>query len=242
VLRLYLLLVLTLFFPYFGSIVLSQSLATQNPDIDPIFGLGENAKDHDLIEFHFGLTGGTSYYLANTEEIIELIKNQQLRYELSIQESSLGLHFGVHSQLRIGSLFIRPDIVFNSNSFSYQLKDVFNNSAVTLVEERYQYLVVPLLIGYDISPFFVMGGPVGQVFLANQSGFKENFMELTTDLKRWRWAYQLGVGLNFFNIGLDIRYEGSLNSLGTGISYNGQNFYFSKTPSRLIATLTFNIY
>lgn len=194
-----------------------------------------------FFEFDFGLLGGTSYYIFDKDEILDLVKNNQLLYTLKMDNSSFGIHFGIHTQFSAGIVFVRPDLVFNSNTFNYRVTDVLNSSVTYLAKERYQYLDIPVMIGVKLNPLKVMCGPVGHIFIANQSKLVEELKDLTTDFDRFTLGYQVGLGVDFFQIGFDLRYEGNLDKLGEGILFNGEKIFFSKNPSRLIATLTFAI-
>lgn len=195
-----------------------------------------------FFEINIGLLGGTSYYFFNRDDVLNLEQLQQLIYQLQVDNASLGIHFGIHTQFRAGPVFIRPDIVFNSNSVNFKVTDILDNSDTSLAKERYQYLDFPVVVGLDLGSWQFMAGPVGHLFIANQSALVKEITNLTLDYEPFTIGYQLGVGGQLGNMGVDLRYEGSLNRFGEGFEFYGKEFQFSTRPSRLLLTLTFAIY
>lgn len=191
-------------------------------------------------KFRFGVIAGTSYYLLDKDDRASITQNDLERYLINVKDADLGIHFGIMTQFQINNLLLRPELVFNSNSISYQVVDLQNSSANTIAKEKYQNLDIPIMLGYDLGGLRVMAGPVGHVFITNKSELTkiENF---TQDFSSLSLGYQAGLGIDIGNFWIDFRYEGNLTKLGKGIRFSEKEFYFSQTPSRLILSLTFAI-
>jgi hypothetical protein len=200
------------------------------------------ASGDGFFEIDLGLLGGTSFYFIGRDEVLELEDDQTLLYKLQIDKAGMGIHFGIHSKFRAGPVFIRPDLVFNSNSVNFLVTDILNNSSTILSKERYQYLDIPILLGVQLKSISLMAGPVGHIFIANQSSLVDEIRELTTNYEKFTLGYQAGIGISLLNIGLDLRYEGNLRKFGEGIRYKGKDIYFTNNPSRLLLTLTFSVW
>ena len=198
-------------------------------------------KDSGLFGFHVGLLGGTSYYFVHKGDILSLYNGNQLKYKLNIQDADFGFHFGFFAEGRVGPLFLRPELYVNSNEINFQVEDLQQAAGDFIARERYQYLDMPLLIGYKMGLFKFFGGPVGHLFIANQSDLRD-LANFSADFKKLTLGYQGGIGVAFHPVMLDIRFEGNMSKIGSGLLYNGQKIYFSKHPARLMATLSFAIW
>ena len=197
-------------------------------------------KDEPLLKLRFGILVGVSYYILDKKDYIEVSQGGQVRYRVNVKDADLGIHFGVMSQFHLSKLFLRPELVFNSNTINYEVVDIANSSAVTIAKEKYQNLDIPVLIGFDLGLLKIMAGPVGHIFINNKSDLikLDNF---TQTVKSITFGYQAGLGLDIGNFMVDLRYEGNLTKFGKGIRFSNEEFYFSKTPGRIIATFTFAI-
>ena len=68
--------------------------------------------------------------------------------------------------------------------------------------------------------------------LVDIDGFSQRF-------NRASYGYQAGLGFDFWDLRLEVKYEGNLSKFGDHIFIGGQNFSFDKRPSRIIANLGF---
>lgn len=188
----------------------------------------------------FGVLGGTSYYILDKNDLITIQKDNLDKYKIHVKDAEMGIHFGIMTLLQIHKLLLQPEFIFNSNVINYHVDDLINSSASTIAKEKYQYLDIPVMLGYKSGLIRFMAGPVGHIFISNKSDlvkiqdFSQTFAPLTL-------GYQAGLGFDFWNFMLDLRYEGNFTKLGAGIKFLDRKVYFSKTPGRIIASLTFAI-
>ncbi len=192
------------------------------------------------LKLKFGVLAGSSYYILDKNDILTIISNNIDKYKIYVKNAELGIHFGMMVRFQISKLLLQPEFIFNSNVINYHVDDLVNTNASTIAKEKYQYFDIPVMVGYKSGFLRFMGGPVGHVFINNKSdlvkieNFSQTFKSLTV-------GYQAGLGLDIGNFLIDLRYEGNLTKLGAGIKYMGKKVYFSQTPGRVIATLTFLI-
>lgn len=204
---------------------------------------GEHSGDSSSnnFRFRFGVLAGTSYYYLDENDLI-IVKNvDQDKYNIQIKNAKLGIHFGIMTQLRINHFILRPEAIFNFNVINnYHIEDIENYSVKSVAKEKYLYLDIPILFGYKKGALRMMGGPVGYIFIFNSSDLLQTENIIQT-FKPFTIGWQTGLGFDLFNFMLDIRYEGNFDRLGDGIIFIGKKIYFSTTPNRIIATLTFAI-
>lgn len=156
-----------------------------------------------------------------------------------LENANYGLHGGIFLQARIGSFLVQPEVTFNSNSADFRVTEIENGVATeNILREKYQHLDIPVMMGFQLGPVRLMGGPVGHIFLQTDSkltaieGYEPKFDKLT-------YGWQAGVGIDIWKIMFDFRYEGNFDKYGSHFSVGGEQYSFDKTPARIIASIGF---
>ena len=184
----------------------------------------------------FGFKAGLASHDIGTDSIRIIEDGSQERYTIRINEANYGFHAGMVLQININGFIIQPEVLWNTNRVDFQISEAGNVGRI--ISETYQFLDVPLLIGTKAGPLRLNIGPVGHVFLRNTSGlidfdgYREDFRSLTL-------GYQAGLGLDFWKLFIDIRYEGNLNNFGNHITFFGKPYQFTERPRRLLASIAF---
>ncbi len=192
-----------------------------------------------LGQFRVGVKGGLSTYDLGVNEFIDIVYGTQ-SYELGISDAKFGYHLGVVLQMQIGSFVMQPEAVWNSNSVEYSYTEITNPSVTQVFDEKYQYLDIPFLFGIKAGPLRLMAGPVGHYFIDSTSDLFD-FESYDQKFKSMTYGYQGGIGLDFFNVLLDFRYEGNFTKFGEHITFSGTQYNFSSTPARLLASVAITI-
>jgi hypothetical protein len=158
-------------------------------------------------------------------------------YHVFVEKARYGVHAGAFIQMQLGNFFIQPEILYNSTSVDYKI------DSLGLVEksfrDTYRNVDFPVLLGLKAGPLRIGAGPVGHIHFQENGGFKdyegfEPFIEALT------WGWQAGVGLDFWKLHFDARYEGNFSKLGDHISFFGERFDFATNNNRLIASIGFS--
>lgn len=184
----------------------------------------------------FGFKAGLSSYDLGRDSIRVVDDQNEERFTVGINEAQYGFHAGIVLQANLNGFVIQPEVVWNTNRVDYRVTDA--NNVTQVVTESFQFLDIPLMIGTKAGPLRLNIGPVGHVFLNNTSGlldfdgYKEDFSTVT-------FGYQAGIGLDFWKLLIDVRYEGNLNNFGDHMSFFGQQYTFSDQPRRLLASVAF---
>lgn len=187
-------------------------------------------------QFKIGVKAGMGSYDLGTDSI--RIQNGSFgnQIKIAVENASYGYHMGLVSQINLGGFIIQPEVVYNSNRVDFKVTDGISMDKI--VSERYQYLDIPVLFGTKAGPLRLNVGPVGHVFLQNTSGFTD-FEGYKEDFKSLTLGFQAGLGIDFWKIFLDIRYEGNLSNFGSHITFDGKPYQFSERPRRLLASISF---
>ena len=145
----------------------------------------------------FGIKGGLNYN-----------SNGDYTNELQIENGSknIGFHLGVFGKLDAGPIYLRPELIYTRTSSEYRAQDLIISK-----------IDVPILVGLDIlGPLSVFAGPDLQYILSNDFGSNN----IGDPENEFTIGAQFGVGLNFEQFGIDIRYERGLSeneALLTGV-------------------------
>ncbi len=190
-------------------------------------------------QFRVGFKGGLSTYDLGVNEFIDIVDGTQ-SFQLGISDAKFGYHMGVVLQMQIGSFVMQPEAVWNSNSVEYSYTEITNPSVTQVFDEKYQYLDIPFLFGIKAGPLRLMAGPVGHYFIDSTSDLFD-FESYDQKFKSMTYGYQGGIGLDFFNVLLDFRYEGNFTKFGEHITFSGTQYNFSSTPARLLASVAITI-
>ncbi len=187
-------------------------------------------------QLNVGIKAGfNSTQLTNSNEIIVLDKQGIEAFTMRIKEAKYGIHLGAYLKGYIGRFFIQPEVLLNSNTTTY---DFSNSLEEKILSESYQYLDVPLMLGFDFGILNLQAGPVGHVFINSSSDLDnvEGIQEKWDDLS---WGWQAGIGFDIWRFNLDLRYEGNLYRYGDHLTFFGDHYTLSNRPSRVITSLGF---
>ena len=187
-------------------------------------------------QVRFGLRLGLSTSNLEAEDF-NILQNGTDRFTLALKEANFGFHGGVVIQAEIGNFLLQPEVLFNSNSANFSLDD-FQDPGAVAKKEKYQYLDIPVMVGYKFAFLRLNAGPVGHLFLNSTSditdveGFKEDFNALTL-------GWQAGLGVDLGPVSVDLRYEGNFNKFGDHITFGDQQYAFSQNPARFLAAVSY---
>jgi hypothetical protein len=151
--------------------------------------------------------------------------------------SKLGYHAGGFMRVSLLGLYIQPELVFTSVATDYSVKDL-NTSVNRIASQRIGRVDLPVLIGARLGTLRLGLGPVGSVIISDKSELKD-ITGYDAKLKSATFGYQVGVGLDVWKAGLDLRYEGNLSKLGDEIMVAGQPVKFDSRAKQVIFSLSF---
>jgi hypothetical protein len=193
-----------------------------------------NAQVRPGIKFGLSTTDVSARDFTVTDE------NDVTLYEIFVEKAKYGVHAGGFVQFQMGSFFIQPEVLYNSSNVEYKIDSFYSQGMVTnIFKDTYRHIDFPLMVGLKLGAVRLGVGPVGHIFLSNNGifGNYENFEVFFDEL---RWGYQAGVGLDFWKLHIDARYEGNFSETSDHFTFFGEDYYFDTGKSRLIASLGFS--
>lgn len=183
-------------------------------------------------QIRMGIRGGinTAYFKASD------ITTEDYRFTI-LNDATIGFHGGVMAQVSFFGLFLQPELLLTSLDSEVRVRDLDQSNLVDRIREQsFTKLDFPVLLGKRFGPARVGIGPVGTIMLSTSSelgefGLEEQFNSAT-------FGYQLGVGLDVLKfLALDLKYEGNLSKLGSGVKIGGQEREFDSRSRQFIVSV-----
>jgi hypothetical protein len=209
--------------------------------------------------FEIGIKGGLNLGQLKTGKFITTplkdgkpwaIDNQILKDNLTESyETRKGSVFGVYS--RIGKkLYFGPELYIATKGGVLDLAktDVNNPTAPKILQSirvSYTNIDLPLLVGYRfLRVFRVSAGPVASFNVGSNQNLSEALKfysnnNITDSFNKATYSYQIGAGLDFRKLGLDVRHEGSISEITT-VKLEGAEF--APKAKGWLVTLSYRIF
>lgn len=150
------------------------------------------------------------------------------------------------ASLRLGkSLFIQPEVLFSQKGG--QIKGVGSAIMGQVFDMSYTTLDIPVLVGYKMGRFYVLGGPLFSNQVSQNAALDQAITSVYSSYKagdglaKSTMAYQVGAGLSLLGLTLDVRYEAGLQNIINTSSLPSYLGALSQKPSLFQATLGFKI-
>ena len=188
-----------------------------------------------------GIKFGVSTPIVDPEDFI--VEDQQGNdiYHVSVVKARYGVHAGAFIQMQLGHFFIQPELLYNSSSIDYRIDSLTTpNMGSHNFRDTYRSLDFPLMLGLKTGPVRIGGGPVGHIYFRDEGGFYDYVDEFNGIFEDLRWGWQAGIGLDFWKLHIDVRYEGNFAKLGDHITFFNKAYDFDTNNNRLIASLGFS--
>lgn len=181
--------------------------------------------------FKFGVKAGVSSSKVKFSDV-DLGNNLIAKEGNSIT----GMHFGLVSRVQLLGFFVQPELYFSSTGGDIKIVDNTTGVVEAVKTQKFNKIDIPVLVGWKFGPARLGFGPVASIMLSDKAVLKE-YTGYDEQFNKATFGYQVGVGLDIWKIGFDLRYEGSLSKLGDGIKVLGQERSFDSRNPQLLASV-----
>jgi hypothetical protein len=156
-------------------------------------------------QFHFGLRAGLSSSQIKINETVNGLK-------ISTGDNKFGYHVGLFSQIIFNKKFVvMPELLFTSTGGNIDLNDGTNVSEVWNLQ--YNRMDIPLNFGFKFLKIFrISAGPYASILLSADARQDNISQDVKNNYKNMLWGYQAGLGVDFWMVVVDLKYEGSFHS------------------------------
>jgi hypothetical protein len=139
-------------------------------------------------------------------------KTSGIDESISPAGSTVGFHAGVFGRVNLGGLYIQPEALFTQSGGEVRLEGFVDD----LREVEFNKLDIPVMVGMKFARLLrVQAGPTLSILLnAEVEGLDE---DIKSGYKDATIGYQAGVGVDLWNLIVDLKYEGNLSDFGDEI-------------------------
>ena len=187
-------------------------------------------------QIRFGITGGINSSKMNSSSEVNTGD-----YKITCPNYSLiGYHVGLISQMKLFSFFLQPELLYSyiHNDLNVYDLNSANPDEANTVNQTLNRIDIPVMVGFKLKILKLEAGPVASFVLSNNSDLK-TITEYDVQWNKATIGYQAGIGLDVGKMAIDIRYEGSLSKLGTGIDIGNTTTSFDTRLNQIIVSLGF---
>jgi hypothetical protein len=198
----------------------------------------------------FGVKGGVSSTKVKFDETtLSNVTTTSGAKDFLVEQgkSKLGIHFGLFARVKVAALYVQPEVLFTQTKGEVLLTDVTGSTIVDLAkEQKFNKIDVPVMIGWKLGPARIGLGPVASFVISEKDGLKDElatYLDNTTtkienEFNKATFGYQVGVGLDILKIAtIDLKYEGNLSKLGSGVTIGGVERKFDQRNPQVILSV-----
>ncbi|MBP7497518.1 MAG: outer membrane beta-barrel protein [Bacteroidales bacterium] len=214
----------------FNSVIIILLIITyysifNTPAFSQNYRLPPNLPDYDSKPYHFGFTLGVN----SMNFVIKYVDDFRQYDSLCIIESKPqeGFTIGIVSNLRLGwdyaDLRFIPTLSFGDRQLHYTIINKGKTKSLQIKKIESTFLEFPFSLRVKSMRFnnnalvYIMGGVKYSIDMASQAKQKEEDGEVVIKLKRNDYAYEVGVGMDFylvyFKLGTELKMVYGLKDL-----------------------------
>lgn len=154
-------------------------------------------------------------------------------------DSKIGYNFGIFSRVKIGGLFIQPEIIYIFNRTSI---DLYKSPNTVSDGFGLGTLTGSLMVGYKIGTLRIQAGPYAFKQINEAIQKNEGAFDLTLNKDNFYWGLQAGLGLNIAKRWqLDVRYMRSMQKLNYKAILNNGNEFFNGNMNTLYLSFGYSL-
>lgn len=184
-------------------------------------------------DLKFGVKGGLNYNNFGKGSLKESSTDL-----ISGADNKAGYHIGLFLQAKIPALgfYLRPEINYTELKSGYNWNSTDNYAGTFSLKK----VDIPVLLGKNlVGPLHAFIGPAFQ-FIVDSNFNRADITQVNTD--DFTLGIQMGVGLQFKKLGIEVRWERGLNkteSLITRDVINADKVIIDTRPSQIIFGLSY---
>lgn len=190
--------------------------------------------------FSYGIKGGVNYSKLKFDDIDHINGTAGTEYNLMQDEAFRSFHFGVMGRLKVFSLYLQPELYFNTSGGKVLIEEVQSGTVVkeSIKDVKFSKIDLPVLLGFKIGPARLNAGPVASVVLVENNAIGDIIPELDQLSKNASIGYQAGIGIDILKfLTLDYRFEGSLSKFQDKLTVAGNEFNFDSRANMHLLSL-----
>ncbi len=186
--------------------------------------------------FKWGLKGGLGFSSVKISDITDITDGSDV-YDLVTGESVMGYHLGVQTRIKIAMVYVQPELYWNTGGGT--VKQVVDGGATELLNVKFNRIDIPVMAGVKLGPVRLNLGPMASIVVGEDSDLTLLHPDLELYKNSMTWAWQGGIGVDFWKLSLDIRYEGPLSDLSSVIPDDLIEYTYDPRPKQWLVSVGF---
>lgn len=180
--------------------------------------------------FFIGPKFSTGFITTAQEHSLIGNENDYVVHDIMYNKSSPMYSGGLFMQKNAGFLFYQANLAYTYFKSSYDVISYDNRNFSPVMDEQFHYIDLSISGGLRINKFRIGVGPVIH-FLAASDSELEVIPEYNSKFKSTTFGFISGIGYDFGNIFIDLKYENSFRSIGDHIYYGPRKSAFKGSPN-----------
>ena len=186
--------------------------------------------------FKWGFKGGLGFSSIKISDVSGIQDGSDV-YSLATGESVMGYHLGVQTQIKIAMIYIQPELYWNAGGGS--LEQVVDGGATELLNVKFNRIDIPVLVGVKLGPVRLNVGPMASLVLGEKNDLQILQPDASLYKESFTWAWQGGIGVDFWKLSVDLRYEGPLSDLSRIIPDDLSEYTLDPRPQQYLLSVGF---
>jgi len=183
-------------------------------------------------QLDIGLRAGIN--LSNPQ--IENFQASATISDLQTDDSEISYQAGAYARLKLAALFVQGELYFSQINQSAIASFNAANVPPKSIDLSFSRVNLPVLLGLELGPVRIMGGPV---FSANFNDVSGN---LNDDLQIASLSYQVGLGAEFNKLFIDLRYEAGLGDWANAVIIEDSNYEADISTQQIMLCLGLKLF
>ena len=180
--------------------------------------------------FFIGPKISSGYIITPQEHSLVGNENDYVVHDIMYRNSSPMFSGGIFAQKHAGFLFYQSSLTYTYFKTNYDVTSYDNRNFSPVMSEKFHYIDWHVTGGLLIGNFRLGVGPVIH-FLGGYKSDLEIIPEYNNRIKKTTFGFTSGVGYNFGNIFIDVKYENSFRTIGDHIYYGPRKSSFKGSPN-----------
>lgn len=192
----------------------------------------------DIFKYGLRIGGGTTSINATPQDVF----NGTDSLKMTLGSSNFGIHVGGFARVTLGSVFVQPELLFNTKGHEYTVYGL-QGDVLQVLDDRFTTLDLPIIVGYKFSSLRFQAGAIGSMTLTNKNDLVDYFKaqkDVVSTLQGLNWGWQAGLGLDISKFMIDIKYEGNFQKVGSDIVIDGNTYNFDGRANRFLVTFGYS--
>lgn len=193
-----------------------------------IFSLSLNAQSKYGVRAEYGFTSNQH------EKQIVMSSNHSIDNVVDILSLGNSSSVGLFSQHKFGFLFVQPEVLYTTYTNKYAVKayDIEIRGKNMIIEETFQNIEVPVTAGINLGNLRLGFGPIFSYNFKTDSDFL-SLENTRVNKSKLLTAFSAGIGYDYRNFHLDLKYVNGFNSVTEHISFDNAKYDLKSTLNRI---------